>query len=110
MLVDDAQYPVLESRDYQVEAVGTEINSCDISGIRPRRVRLFGGLGQDSCSVRVVLPDPAQAPARELYKHIPGVTTPAQLPVSANWHNLRAGTVRPVELMRPRNLPRVKNT
>ena len=39
----------------------------------------------------MVFPGPAYAPANELYKHIPGMTTPAQLPVSGNWHNLRAG-------------------
>jgi hypothetical protein len=31
--VDDAQYSVIETRDDQVEAVGTEINSRDIPGI-----------------------------------------------------------------------------
>jgi hypothetical protein len=31
--VDDAQYPVFETRDYQVETVGTEVNSRDIPGI-----------------------------------------------------------------------------
>jgi hypothetical protein len=31
--VDDAQYPVFETCDYQVKAVGTEINSRNIPGI-----------------------------------------------------------------------------
>jgi hypothetical protein len=106
----------------------------------------------------MVFPTPAHAPANELYKHIPGMTTRrtpllprhaesgrsagtdddfsrllstrgsqdspkagtgrgncrsaatlAQLPVSGNWHNLRAGTASLVDIMRPRNLPQVKN-
>jgi len=31
--VDNAQYPVFEARDDQVEAVGTEVDSRDIPGI-----------------------------------------------------------------------------
>jgi len=53
----------------------------------------------------VGLRDPAHAPANELYNHNPGMTTLAQLPVSGNWHNLRAGIAAPVDMMRPLNLP-----
>jgi len=41
-------------------------------------------------------------------KYLPTATL-AQLLVSGNWHNLRAGTASLVAIMRPRNLPQLKN-
>lgn len=41
-------------------------------------------------------------------KYLPTATL-ARLLVKGNWHNLRAGSASLVDIMRPRNLPQVKN-
>ena len=41
-------------------------------------------------------------------KYLPTATL-AQLLVRGNWHNVRAGTASLVDIIRPRNLPQVKN-